>query len=368
MLLAGCAKQPPTLLNKLDQPQMGGDELRARVYQFVIHFSDGVESAASEITAQSSDREVRRNALLWQMQAIPASQYAAFQTDPLAALIDVWVLCAQMTAYFEGGEGTDVFQGLQPIAVNASRELEAEADRIASTLYQPAIYVLVRARVDAWVEEHPIESILFTRESTIPLVTAAVGSGGGSVFSTVGGMNQELSDLSDRIKIYSESLPKLARWEAELAIYDMLGEEGIESALADFAGISDDIERITLLLETGPELVANERIELIRALDAQRVAVMAAIDEQRIATLDAVRQERIAVFEELRFEGISVIEQIDITAGRFTEKAMAEAALTANAAIDHFYWRAVQLLAVLLVVMFIGGIVLIRMSRRPLAP
>ncbi len=81
-----------------------------------------------------------------------------------------------------------------------------------------------------------------------------------------------------------------------------------------------------------------------------------------------LRQERIAVFEELRFEGISVIEQIDIIAGRFTEKAMAEAALTANAAIDHFYWRAVQLLAVLLVVMFIGGIVLIRMSRRPLAP
>ena len=63
------------------------------------------------------------------MNAIPACQRAAFQSDPLAGYLDVWVLCEQMLQYFERGEGRDLFGEWQPIAVGAARQLVEEIKR-----------------------------------------------------------------------------------------------------------------------------------------------------------------------------------------------------------------------------------------------
>jgi hypothetical protein len=94
-VLAACAKKPPTLLDRMEQPGMSLEELRARNYDFVIRVAGYAEITSWEIAQSSDDIAIGRQALLWAASLVPAVQSAAFRSDPAAGLIDAWALCVQ---------------------------------------------------------------------------------------------------------------------------------------------------------------------------------------------------------------------------------------------------------------------------------
>ena len=82
-------------------------QLRIWTNDFILDFADRIEEAADRIKAQESAPEIRRNSLLWKINATQAGFRAASRRDALIAFADVWILCRQMTVFFEvgGGEG-----------------------------------------------------------------------------------------------------------------------------------------------------------------------------------------------------------------------------------------------------------------------
>jgi hypothetical protein len=68
-----------------------------------------IEAAADRIRAKSSDPDVRRRALLWKADGVPALFAAALRPDPLAGALDLWLLVEQMDQCFREGAWKDAF-------------------------------------------------------------------------------------------------------------------------------------------------------------------------------------------------------------------------------------------------------------------
>ena len=77
-------------------------ELRAMVNALADRFADQIEETADRIGTATKDPAVRRRALAFKIDAVPAVYTAAYRADPLTALVDVWALAFQADQYLEG--------------------------------------------------------------------------------------------------------------------------------------------------------------------------------------------------------------------------------------------------------------------------
>ncbi|UCC72223.1 MAG: hypothetical protein JSV86_17940 [Gemmatimonadota bacterium] len=241
--------------------------------------------------------------------------------------------------------------------MGASRNMLAAVEEIARDIGSPDGFSRMKGRVEAWAADHPIETVLLTRESTAPLTAAALGPMGGGAFAAVGNMADEVNDLSARISVYSELLPKQIRWQAALLLSAESGGTGIIQTL-------QNVERITAFLDSVPQVISAERTAAMRDITAERIAVMLELDEMLAATLQAIDQERLAVMQGITAERIATLEELDPIASRLTELAVDQAMSRINTAIDHSYWRAVQLIGALLVLFLVGGAIFFRFIGR----
>jgi len=366
-LLAGCAKSPPTLIDTLDDPQMTREELRARLYQYVRRFASETEVAIYEIAYASDSLQIARRGLVWATSVVPAAQSAAFQADPAAGMIDSWALAAQQRDFLETGLGKDAFGEWQHIPIATAVKLLDEIESMAQAL-SPTDYDRIKSRVEAWVAENPVDNLLFNRQSTASLTAAALGPASSSALSAVGSMSDEVRDLSARISVYNEIMPRTARWQAALLLVSRAagGVSFIETMrdIESYAGGMEDIviflDTLQVLLDSIPQLVSSERQAVMTDITRERIAVMNEINELLAVTLAAIDQERIAVLDGITRERIAALQEVDAIAGRITEMALDQAEARIEGAIDHLVWRVAQVLAVVVVLLVVAGLFVLR--------
>ena len=269
LLAVGCtsgAKRTP-LMTETKQPTVTRREINYQLFDFVARYSRTIEGSADQIAAATANPAVRRQALLWKIYAVPAAFLALEHQDPVAVLLDLWALCVQQTDYLTEGAGRDLFGDQQPVAVTAVRRLETEAERLATGLLRPESVVTARQEIAKWSREHPLENSQFARPSIISVMARIFPDGSAGLFQTLNSLEAEVADLKGRLTLQVDSLPRQARWQAELMATDSVAP-----------------------------LIAGER-----------EAVLADVDRQRVATLEAVRQERIAVLQAVTTEREAVV-------------------------------------------------------------
>jgi hypothetical protein len=81
--------------------------------------------------------------------------------------------------------------------------------------------------------------------------------------------------------------------------------------LAYLEVVAGQIDRLTPIVEALPDLVAEERVAVLEALDAELTRILSFIDQQRMALMhEDVRSEREAVLIAIREERIAVLAAI----------------------------------------------------------
>ena len=371
--LSGCGtipKQSPLMLQQKKVFRISATELHIRIQQMAYRFSDVIEEAANQIMAESSDPMVRRNALLWKMNAIPAAYTAVFQSEPLVALLDAWVFAVQMGQYFEAGRGKDAFGEHHTIALNASRELEAEIEDLARSVSPTGDISSIKGDVHSWALEHPIESPLFARKTTVTEF-ADVLAKGAETLGVVGRVTFGIDELATRISLYNEFLPRQARWQAEFLLAESNAQDGVKVNVDGVAELAKSLDRVLPIIEQAPELVTRERAAAFKAIREERIATLNSIGVQRVATLnwltkervaltDALQGERVATLATLREERIASLREIEAIGNRVIVNSITET----KGLIDHFVWRSAQLLVVLVIACFIVGVYIVRIAKK----
>ncbi len=261
-------------------------EIRIRVSDYALTFSQTVELAADSILALATERTVARNALVWKTYAVPAIYRSATLSDPLMAWIDSRVLTYQMSDYFETGAGKDLFGELQPLALLATGFLEDELQRAAELAGQKA-----RPELDAGIREfateNPLNNSYFFRRSPVEVLAKYLGQDQVSGLQAVGSMTELMEDMSQRLNIYAELLPRAGRWQAELMLAEM-GDPDRSAIYLEILNQLEAMETLNTFLLSAPDLVDEQREILLEAVDYQRIAFENALERYVASATDNV--------------------------------------------------------------------------------
>ncbi len=262
----GASQRQSLLIQEHQQVQASTQELRFEVVELARGVQDEIESGADRVRDSSEDPAVRRDALLWKVNAIPQVQTAALRSDPLTSGMDLWALVVQMRNFFHAGNGAKAFGEHARLAQEAMGHAEKRVDAVLARV-STAPGVEGRPIVEAWAAKHPIQGFDFHRDSLSTEYAISLRGAEEGGFGAVDEAQEGMERFEYRASLMGESLPKQARWNAELAVGD--------------------------LLNTGALATQVNGI-----LDAQRSAAFESVDRERALALDALTRERQAALKD----------------------------------------------------------------------
>jgi hypothetical protein len=344
-LLTGCSlltiKSPEIPLTPREQ------EARLLTRDYAVHFATTITHVIDDATLSDSDPAVKLQALRLKLGAVTEITRASTGLSPIASLLDTWAFSLQLRDFLVSSAGVDLLGKSQPeVRVGVTR-LAAEADDLARKV-SDSDYGRYHSFVSSYVERHPITSVDLVR----PSVLSAWSSGGHdkNPLREAGTVAQALGDVSDRLRIYSERVPAMSLWQAELA----LDRAGFDDAAYRTALRNADaqLERISKLADASPELaheaIANLRGSLRETSDR--------LDASAVQMLKTLRIEREALASDIASERESVTAAFDAQRA----KMAADAAQIAERAVDTS-WRELRklvrealLLTILLALVMLG--------------
>jgi len=339
LLLIGCQSQPrKNLLQRVEEStgkklRTTPAELRLKTQHAAQPLSGIIEAHADMILADTVDPNVRKNALLWKINGIPAIQQAAFQPDPFLSFLDLWVLSVQMRLYFEEGHGKGALQRWHPMAVEGARKVESIVETLAREISGDGDISAAEEKIETWSREHPIESLHFIRPSLTILLADELGGQDLGTFEIVEAVAVGVADLSQQMSAYANYLPKQARWQTELLLEGLTATEKVDQAL------SRDLDRALVVLD-------NQRRATLEVLEKERLAVMNDVKTERAAMSADITAERIAVLKEIERQRQETLAKLEAIGKRLLDDALDNS----NEKIDHFFIRTLQVGALLVFV------------------
>ncbi|WP_404371062.1 chemotaxis protein [Corallococcus coralloides] len=312
-LCGGCASLEPQrseLAMRVGRSDLSVAVMRTRVRDLARRFSGLIEAMADDLSARSGSPHVASAMLRFKANAVPAVQSALFQPDPVAALIDTWALLAQLeNSLPHAAEGASPELLAQAHGSLVALESEVEAEWREVTGREDATQT--RDRVHAWAAAHPLTGPLVTRVSTAALLASLTDVTGGGLRSTAAGLVEDTRDLTARVDLYATSLPRQARWQAELVAMDALRAPTVQAALAELGRTVDLLDRVGAMAASSPTLIERERRAVLDALHAERLGLQDFATGERQAVLADVGRERQAVLDALHAERVATLQQLD---------------------------------------------------------
>ncbi|MEH0154702.1 hypothetical protein V6R21_11225 [Limibacter armeniacum] len=297
-------------MQQVEQPvDITSYDLRQQMNAFLIDFAGLIEESADSILQHSEDWTVKDNALRWKMYAIPAAQRAMLVNDPLIGLFDISALCIQMKHFFENGAGNQLFGPYQPLAITTSDSLINRSMQVFSTLSENRDSSKASKTIKKFAQDYPIQSIYFNRMSTTPLLSKYVDKEKMGLKKMASGATETLQQLTERLNLYIDLLPRQARWQAAYLIRQSLEQVASDSITSQVFNRIDHLEsyldRLTMVTERIPSLVDNER----RYITAD-------LQQERVLLIEEVRSERVIIFNKITEERKAILSEVDAIANR----------------------------------------------------
>ena len=356
----GAARRPGTG-EKLDITEA---QLQIKVRSLADPFSGLIEETVWALWQTTDDPSDYQRLLIWQINLTTSIQRATFQPNPIAALFDTWALIEQFREY--------VVSGTAPSFTDEQRVIVLRTiDRMDSDLFAIAVEAAgeddarkVQALIKAWADDHPVNRFA-VRDSPQGEMAEWSARADLGALATVKNLGATLDDVMTRLDLYAEYVPKQASWHAQAVAYGWVGPDETTGLLADLSTTASAFDRIATSLEGYPEAVSEERRIVLEAVQHEREQVLAEllqkitelesfVQDQRIDFVEnQLRVEREAIFEAIAAERAIVVDAaIKERADTMDDlEAMVDDLVERSTAkiVDHFFLRAAQLVAVLLV-------------------
>jgi hypothetical protein len=337
VLMAACASVKPrsALMERVGHSTMSVGELRIRVRDMARRFPVVLEATADEVVKNSDSAETREMMLRFKSNAVPAMQAALLQPDPVAAMIDGWAFLVQLEQVLPKVATPEVRSSFQKSLGN----LESEVETLWRELSGKQDVSELSGLVHKWATEHPLAGPVLMRDSTAPLLASFTDRSGVGLLGGTANLLQDTQDIIARVDLYAGSLPRQARWQAEIAAQEMVeGTPVLTSAMGELNRAVDVLVRMGTLADRTPRWVTGEREALQGFISSERQAVLEGV-------LDGVRGERQAVVDSLHTERVQALQQTDVMGRGWVDHAFDRA----EGLVDHIFLWLLGLVALLVV-------------------
>jgi len=359
--------------------QITPSQLQVKVRALADPFSGIVEETVWDLWETDDDPVWRQSLLIWQINLVNAIQRATFQPVPLAALFDTWALVEQLRDYAENHNEFNRTDDQVRIVLDSVEKMESAILEIAIEAGGEEGATTAGHLIREWAEEHPIDKVA-TRESTAGELAHWTARGNMGAMATVKSLGASLDDVMARLELYAEYIPKQASWHAQTVAYEWLEPQDTGGLFADISKTATAFDRIALSLERYPDVVARERRIALDTVQDERAIILEQllkkvsevqlfVNAERIDLVEnQLRIEREAIFEAIAAERAIVIAEVKQeradTMAELEEMVDGIVERSAVKVVDHFFIRAVQLLAIGIVGLGLVAIALVLLWRR----
>jgi len=297
---AGCRQSPKRIIGTgaaLPKSQLSREELRDVLNRFEDFFAANVKQSAGELDRLLPGARTQRLTLLWRTRCISTLHTVIEQDDPLVAFIDAWALSLRMTLYFGSGEGSQLFDPHQEVALSAATEIEAEIKRVAQTLLAPTIFEQTQRDLRAFAQANPIRGAFSktlayaseVKKGTPGPVTTVVNLPL-APFRAIEGVDRgsaairDFSTTAERFSDIIEELPESVRWQLLLMLYEFEETEMARSFLASLAQIASSSSKLTETSEKLPEQIRTELSAFVDQVDAKQANLQQTLQATQATT------------------------------------------------------------------------------------
>ena len=353
-LLVGCAA---TAARQTDLMERAGSsvskrELQVLTHELVTRVTGIIEVTATHMYRNADDRQLRYRAAGWPTYAVPEFQWATLREDPLVGVVNGWIFAAQMTDFFETGLGKDYFGEFQPRVVESCKLIEAEFERTARYIRDEDTFPRTQQLVDRYARNHPIRNPLFARASPESLVTLAVSGPSGGL-RAASEMNDQMRELSDRIGIYTRTLPRQINWQSTVLVDQI------------FVRLREERDSIIVIMQAETDALMAQAFDQV---GNERDLILAAVAQERALITELLQAERQIIFDAITAERTAALDQIQTITDETVKSATGDVTNVAGKAIDHAFARGLQLggvaLAGVLLLIIVAWLVIRRDLRR----
>jgi hypothetical protein len=369
--IACLPKSKPSTVTTLDGESRNVRELTSLIYEVTSQLTGTVETAAGRIQYEADSPEVQRAALIFKSEVVPALQHASFRNDPIIAVADVWLLTVQLQDWVANGGGRTAFGDKQQIMIDATRRMDLQMHEFLD-LRDSAANTEAVQRIRDFAADNPIEGTIAMRTTAVGPLAERLRKTKMGAFANVSGMAESLDDLSDRLAIYAESLPRQARWQAELAVFDLgLTEPRVLEALEDLNRLGTVSGRATGLIDDLPSMIDERLDEVAPAvessiasidLDPLRAEVDAMVSDHLDVALAAVTRERIAALETVSREREIVLADVERMFGDVMDRSFERVEAQIDARMPHLIVVGLAVMVGPFVLGLVSGVLLRRRS------
>ena len=354
--LQGQSRQDEKQKKKKEKDEVSPLELRLRLTDFYIRFTEVIELNADKIYFKADDYKVRKAALMWKIYGISAMNKAVNMPDPVASFFNAWPFAKQMVTFFESGIGKETLGVHHQIALDASIDLENRLRQIIHEIAEEEDYDKANKIIEEWADNHPITDFYFSRESTLEFFAKRLGQERFGLGKSISTITSQVIELSNKINLYTDQIPRQARWQADLAIMNYLHDSS--GALSRVDHVIENMDKITNFVEGTPEMLEYNREATLMNIDKQRKkslqliinerkAVISEIRQERIAVINTIIEERKSVIEEIKNERVAILKEIDLMADDKIQKTGVEI----ERIVDMIFWRSLIIMAIVGVVL-----------------
>ena len=248
--------------------------LQAQVMRFADTYVALVSQSCDDITAATTNADVRLAALRWKLdQGTAAYNDATGQNPPLNAL-DLLVLATMAKNNIQGYAVQKYGKIVDPL-LKAHENMESNAWIMVSSFLSPSQETELRNLMHEWRLQHPHQHVLgpvrFTEFATaLGKTPTPQSTSPGSIFSLLylnplaeldptTAAIEGIRDLGDRTLYYTQRMPILLNWQTQLLAFRLAAEPAPMQMQADFSRISADMGVFANTSKQLPQIINDQR-------------------------------------------------------------------------------------------------------------
>ncbi len=292
--MTGCgmmrfAKSPPKasinslLLTNMQTGLVTFPILQQQVMRFADIYASTVAQACDEISTSTTNAQIRLLALRWKLGQATSAYTDATGLNPAVNALDILVLVSMARMVVEG-YGQETYGDVVLPLLDVQRSLESNAWTMASGVLRPAQQQELKDMIQEWRVKNPnvryIGSIRF-REfvSALGKMPSQSSTAPTSIFSLLyldplAGLDptaaaiEQTRELGERAMYYTQRMPGLLSWQAEVLSYQLAGQPASEQLLSDVDRVADAVEIFSKTTQQLPQQIldglTNNSVELLK--------------------------------------------------------------------------------------------------------
>ncbi len=228
--------------------------LQQQVMRFADTYAATVAQACDEISATATNSQIRLTTLRWKLGQATSAYTDATGQNPAVNALDMLVLVSTARIVVEGYGVKTYGDAILPL-LDAQRRLETNAWTMAGGVLRPSQQQELRDLINEWRQKNPNQNYVgqirfrefVTALGKMPSQATAAPT---SIFSLLyldplAGLDptaaaiEETRELGERAMYYTQRMPNLLSWQAEVLAYQLAGQPESQQVLSDVEPIGD---------------------------------------------------------------------------------------------------------------------------------